>query len=421
MIYDNGNFIPETRDDIQTYLTNLFTENFGDRFITNRDNPEYPLSVLKNVLLDIMIKNENIELSLFNNIFRKTSEGKYLDNNSFPLTRLEATKSSATLTFSVSGTINETFLIPMNSIIETGQGVQFTNSQEHRTTLTSDQMEIDVLFTAVIAGSGGNVEADTITIINSLTPILDVDSVTNEINSTGGTDDETDTEFRIRGNNIISGSSSAIAIRRRLLQDNRISSVIIDDNVENTKNLRGVPGHSFHIIIKTTVEAGSEEEYDIIRIIAEEKPAGVRAWSPEFTGRNRTFTDSGVDYIIGYSTPMDIPVSVVLNLTVNQQYDDSFNDVIKENIIKYIGGQVNNEVYSGLDIGRGLKAFEIIGVLNEIGMSELTRNITEVTATVNIDNSDNPPRTSTGEIITITFSDDLIVTANDITINVARV
>jgi uncharacterized phage protein gp47/JayE len=136
-----------------------------------------------------------------------TSVGPDLDTwmADFSLTRLPGGTAAGTVTFS-RYTIGLAATISVGCTIMTQDGLtQFavvadpTSSAwngNNGYTLAASLASVDVPIQAAIAGSGGNVQALTITVLTS--PIPGVDLVTNAEPTTGGSDPETDAALRAR-------------------------------------------------------------------------------------------------------------------------------------------------------------------------------------------------------------------------------
>ena len=121
-------------------------------------------------------------------------DARALDTNPDKLSRQGATKATSTVVFSRAGT-SGLVNIPAGSIVRVPSG-----GPEYETTASgtinnaaSSSASIPVL--ALVAGSDGNVDADTITQLDAITG---VETVTNTTAATGGSDEETDAEFRER-------------------------------------------------------------------------------------------------------------------------------------------------------------------------------------------------------------------------------
>jgi uncharacterized phage protein gp47/JayE len=137
-----------------------------------------------------------------------TSVGPDLDTwmADFGLTRLVAAPASGIVTFSRFSPVT-TALVPVGTQVITADGsqsfavvVDTTNPAWNATlngfTLPAGTASVNVAVTAVVAGSAGNVQAGTISLIAAALP--GVDTVANAAPTVGGLDAETDPAFRAR-------------------------------------------------------------------------------------------------------------------------------------------------------------------------------------------------------------------------------
>lgn len=137
-----------------------------------------------------------------------TSQGTDLDSwmADFGVTRLTATASTGQATFA-RFTATQQAVVPVGATVQTADGTQnftvtldTTNSAYNATlggyVLPANTSTVNVPVQAQTAGTGGNVQANTITVIT--TPIQGVDTVTNSAAFTNGIDAETDTALRAR-------------------------------------------------------------------------------------------------------------------------------------------------------------------------------------------------------------------------------
>ena len=117
--------------------------------------------------------------------FAQTTSEQYLDYRAgeHGLTRKAATKATGQVT--ITGSNGTT--VPVGSTFVTGAGVQFTTTAEAS---IGEPGQVNAPVVAVLAGTGGNVPAATITGIPVSIP--GVNGVTNTAPTTGGTDTETD-------------------------------------------------------------------------------------------------------------------------------------------------------------------------------------------------------------------------------------
>lgn len=137
-----------------------------------------------------------------------TSNGSDLDSwcADYGFTRLAAAASTGQVTFA-RFTATQQAVVPIGATVQTSDGTQnftvtldTTNSAYNAGlggyVLPVNTASVNVPVQDTVAGSGGNVQASTITVIT--TPIPGLDTVTNTAAFTNGIDSESDAAFRIR-------------------------------------------------------------------------------------------------------------------------------------------------------------------------------------------------------------------------------
>lgn len=117
--------------------------------------------------------------------------------DSFGFARLAATKATGTVTFGRSTAADQDYVIPAGTIVSTTDLVTFQTIAE--VTLATGLMTVQAGIIASVAGAAGNVKAQAIVVLNSA--LLGIETVSNALALTGGTDEETDEDraerFRI--------------------------------------------------------------------------------------------------------------------------------------------------------------------------------------------------------------------------------
>lgn len=166
--------------------------------------------------------------------------------------------------------------------------------------------------------------------INTIaTPQLGLDSVTNPLEATLGTNRESDEEYRIRfrdtkfqrATNIIEALYSA------LYTLDSVNNVAIYDNDTDVIDVNGVLPHSFW----TIVDGGLET--DIARAIWLNRPTGIRSQG----NVSIDILDSqGYTRTVKFSRPEDVPIYVEMTLTTDVNFPVDGIDQIKQNLIDYI-------------------------------------------------------------------------------------
>lgn len=131
----------------------------------------------------------------------RTATGVYLDAIGYEvgLTRIPAVEAAGTVTFARATAAGEDYLIPTGTEVSTvpdsaGAYTSFVTTAP--VTLLTSTTSIAAPVEAVVAGTGGNLAATTVT--NIVTAVAGIETVSNAAPMTGGVDEETDTAFRVR-------------------------------------------------------------------------------------------------------------------------------------------------------------------------------------------------------------------------------
>ena len=181
---------------------------------------------------------------------------------------------------------------------------------------------------AVCEETGPNIQAPN-TINTIATPQLGLDSVSNPLSATIGTNRESDEDYRIRfrdtkfqrATNIIEALYSA------LYTLDSVNNVAIYDNDTDIIDTNGVLPHSFW----TIVDGGLET--DIARAIWLNRPTGIRSQG----GLSIDILDSqGYTRTVKFSRPSNVDIHVEMTLTTNTNFPVDGIDQIKKNLINHI-------------------------------------------------------------------------------------
>ena len=130
-----------------------------------------------------------------------------------------------------------------------------------------------------------------------------------------------------------------------------IYSVICYENDTDETNDLGLPPHSIEVV----AYGGLDEE--VAAAIYRRKAAGIQTYG----GRTiAVLSASGQSIDINFSRPTTVPVYLkITNLQTNSNFPYNGNDLIKEALINYIGG----DTWGGLTIGQDVLYMAIPGVI----------------------------------------------------------
>ena len=154
---------------------------------------------LLTIIYQIVVQRSIVDSTGKENLL-KYSHGDNLDNLGAKWgvrgLRLQATNAITTLRFSLSNALTSSSLIPLGTLAQSNNGIQFATTAEG--TILPGGLTIDLPATAVIAGSAANglLPGQVNQLVSWSSPFLV--AVTNTVTSSGGADTETDDHFRAR-------------------------------------------------------------------------------------------------------------------------------------------------------------------------------------------------------------------------------
>lgn len=294
--------------------------------------------------------------SIFYSQFVDTAEGVALD---FVvalggISRNPARKAQVELEFSgVNGSE-----IPVGTLVQTPTGIRFITIEAG--IISSGSATVSAI--ALVAGSSGIVPPD---LINEIaTPLSGVEAVTNPAPSFDGAERETDPELRERYKSRgVSGGSSLVALRALLADLSDVSSVVGYENVESFEDVSGRPPHSMEFVI----EGGTS--IDIATIFESYKPGGIQLHGdvsfvkPDPFGNPQTYR---------WNVPEVVTIYCKVNITKNASWVTGSEAIVRENIIKVIGGvhtagAIAKE-HKGKGIGKPVLGWELVAA--QLGSDE---------------------------------------------------
>lgn len=319
-------------------------ELFGDKAnLTVRS----PLGLFLRVFAWILNILFSLMEDVYNSRFVDTAVGTSLYNlgKAIGLSLLPAQKATGYVTFTgTAGTV-----IPSGFLVKTVAGLQYAVMTEGR---IESSGTVTLPVQAVDTGSDYNASAGTVTEI--VNPLDGVASCSNSAAVDGGRGRETDEEFRDRYYQSVdyAGGVNADAISGELLQNvEAIYSVICYENDTDETNDLGLPPHSIEVV----AYGGLDEE--VAAAIYRRKAAGIQTYGGKTIA---VLSASGQSIDINFSRPTTVPVYLkITNLQTNSNFPYNGNDLIKEALINYIGG----DTWGGLTIGQDVLYMAIPGVI----------------------------------------------------------
>lgn len=252
-----------------------------------------------------------------------------------------------------------------------GAGVRIKSSVDNTEWTVDQNVTIDVTGTidvGVTCTVLGAIQADP----NTLTIILDtvggLESVTNALPATAGTERETDSQLRLRRNQLV-------ALTGNNQIDNMLGSVgsvegvrrfVIYENPTNATDSNGLPAHSIAVI----VDGGTDD--DIAQAIFNKKNPGVLlhpANAPITVNvTSELYPQNSQD--ITFSRPDYVDAVTVVGITNDGTLPANIVDLVKQAILDYTGGTLLDPSCgfnsNGFDIGEDIGVSRLYTPVNQV-------------------------------------------------------
>jgi len=281
--------------------------------------------------------NEELE-QVYNARFVDTSEGASLDAN---VKRVITRKRWTKATGEVIVNLDKGAKINIGDLFRTKYNVYF-KALEAIYAIEDGSYLVSV--EALEYGAIGNVEPNDISII--VNPQSGINSVTNQDAFFNGQDEEMDEKLQDRYYESLGklGSRRVESIEANVLDDvEGVRAAVVIENDTNVEDADGRPPNSF----ETVVLGGLDE--DIAMAIFRKKGGGIRAYGSTVF----TYTDNrGIVHEIGFTRASTVSVYVRVYIKKNNQFPINGEDLAVANIVKYIGGTYNDELYPGVGMSK---------------------------------------------------------------------
>jgi hypothetical protein len=179
----------------------------------------------------------------------------------FDFDRLPAAAATGNVTFTEAVGATGIITIPQGTVVQTATGIQFETVQS-ATLDTAAEDDVTVPVQALVAGADGNVGANSITFKKS--SIQNIASLTNALPTSGGQDEESDADRKVRFENFISNLTRAT---RRAVEVGALNEAKITDDdgviLEQVKFARVY--EPFNVTDNTVANgaAGDPENFDV--------------------------------------------------------------------------------------------------------------------------------------------------------------
>lgn len=329
------------QDDIKTDLENKFKEIYGeDVQLSPESTNGQKIGIWSESLADVWNLAELV-YSSFNPsaVIGIPQDVLYTLNG---ITRLEASASTVALLF----TGDEGYIIPAGFQVANSLGLTFETDEDVE--IVAGEATVSSTCTITGAKAAG---AGTLTI--QVNAAIQIASVTNPLDAVLGRDQETNSQYRVRrfDSTAIAALNMLESLYSQLANLSEVISVKIYDNKTDLVDPNGIPPHSFMAI----VEGGADQE--IGDIIWKNSPVGIGGYADDGkpTYREVEIVSSlfpDVINIVRFQRPTPVEIYVLIEFTKDGRFPGDGEDQIKQNIVDYAAGLLEETGFSGFGIGQ---------------------------------------------------------------------
>lgn len=260
----------------------------------------------------------------------------------------------------------------------TTTAADITDNTVHWRYLGAGTGAVDVAAEAVEVGP---LVAESGDIVNIETPVDGWNGVINLLDADLGRIEETDEDFRTRGELELSkgGDGTIDGIRAFLLDEDTgpegIESVTVFYNNSDATDVEGVPPHSVEVMIQ-----GGDDQ-DIWDALLECVGAGIKTHGTE---EGTAVDDEGTSHAMKFSRPTLVPIYIAVTLTYEAGvYGEDGDDLVKSSIVVYGDGQKSGaDAVASRISAKGV--FAVDGVLDVVSCNIGTAPAPATEATVAI-------------------------------------
>lgn len=275
--------------------------------------------------------------------FIQTSFGESLDRiGTLPfinLPRIEGNEAEGMVTFTLSETLTEDYVIPAETIVMASDtGVEYATTSD--CIIFANETTSDVLVECLIEGIDGNAEIGAIDTINDVGVDTDLVTVTNAENIINGTDYEDDEAYR-----------------QRLLENVREEGFgTVAYYMKLGKSVTGV--HDIKLVSNTDSEHSYTRK---VLVNGFTKPVADSVLLDVFTA----FSDLS-NIVLGHSFIVEKVVPQTVNLTFNLNVTTEISETsLLENLTAYFNGLGFDRLeYEGLNIGQSLTRDNLVACMS---------------------------------------------------------
>lgn len=332
---DRSGFKRKMYSDLITDLETEARSRFGQNVNTSALSPlGILLRIFAYFLSLLWMDTENV----YNSAYIGTAEGTSLDRLGPYVGATRGTETWATGTVSIVG--DASYTLPAGFRVGTAADTVFETTAD---AVLDANGQGSAPIRALEAGKKGNVGAGEITQI--INPNPSITSVTNDAATAGGQDTETDEEFREKFRSSVAGGGAASvpAITGALLRLDGVRAATVIENYSMNPDAGGRPPKSFQAYV-----LGGDRQL-IADTIFNIKAGGIESFGDETV----TVLDiAGTEHDVSFSYSTEVPISVRVDVTTNDEFPSDGADRIRSAIIKIIGGvDTDGAIRNGLNMG----------------------------------------------------------------------
>ncbi|MDU0077765.1 baseplate J/gp47 family protein [Bacillus velezensis] len=386
ILLDETGFQRQTYSELLDGMEDKAKELFGEDINTSSKTP---LGIILRIFAWFLAGIWDIAERVYNSGFVSKSEGVQLDRlgSNFGISREPAAEAVTTLFF----TGEPGFVIEEQTQYTTESGIYFELIED---VVIGDDGTGTGAAVSLSKGIINNVAANTIT--EQAETLEGVYSVNNPEAASGGTDEESDPEFRARIKKSVEGSSASTngGIISALLAVSGVRSANIVANNTMQTDADGNPPKSIHAYVLGGTKV------DVAQALFDSVAAGIETVGEQSV----VITDaSGLDHDVKFDFAKEVKIYVQLDLKTNASFPADGVNQIKKNLVYKIGGiDENGSSFTGSQMGDDVILSQLFNAVYQVnGVSDVTIEIGKDAAALSQSNITIEPR----EVAQVHFSE----------------
>ncbi|MED5048838.1 baseplate J/gp47 family protein [Bacillus siamensis] len=386
ILLDETGFQRQTYSELLDGMEDKAKELFGEDINTSSKTP---LGIILRIFAWFLAGIWDIAERVYNSGFVSKSEGVQLDRlgSNFGISREPAAEAVTTLFF----TGEPGFVIEEQTQYTTESGIYFELIED---VVIGDDGTGTGAAVSLSKGIINNVAANTIT--EQAETLEGVYSVNNPEAASGGTDEESDPEFRARIKKSVEGSSASTngGIISALLAVSGVRSANIVANNTMQTDADGNPPKSIHAYVLGGTKV------DVAQALFDSVAAGIETVGEQSV----VITDaSGLVHDVKFDFAKEVKIYVQLDLKTNASFPADGVNQIKKNLVYKIGGiDENGSSFTGSQMGDDVILSQLFNAVYQVnGVSDVTIEIGKDAAALSQSNITIEPR----EVAQVHFSE----------------